>query len=139
MTNAGSETDDPGIRADARLWRRIHPSWFVPVANTSERQVSSQAFQNGRKPDGKPADHMSVTLADHPQAPTSPTEAVAGKYSGYGLVEFSAGLARSLNQGVRHTPTAEEPAHASVTGAKTRTVIAGFKAGSRLLKEPTVE
>jgi hypothetical protein len=132
----GGIADDPNIEADARLWRRIHPSWLVPVANTDQRRVSSQAFQNGRTADGKPADHMSVTLADHTAAPRSPVEAVSGKYEGYGLVEFSAGLARSLHQGVTHTPTLEEPAHGSVTGDKPRSVIEGLKRGSRLLMPP---
>jgi hypothetical protein len=135
--SARVKADDPKIEADARLWRRIHQSWFVPVANSGEHRVSSQAFQNGRTPDGKPADHMSVTLADHPAAPASPNEAVSGKYVGYGLVEFSAGLARSLDQGVTHTPTTEEPAHGSVTGDKSRAVIDGFKRGSRLLIQPS--
>lgn len=130
------KADDPKIEADARLWRRIHQSWFVPIANSGEHRVSSQAFQNGKTSDGRQADHMSVTLADHPSAPASPNEAVSGKYAGYGLLEFSAGLARSLGQGVTHTPTAEEPAHGSVTGDKSRAVIKGFKRGSRLLIQP---
>jgi hypothetical protein len=82
---------------------------------------------------------MSVTLADHPAAPPSATEAVAGKYHGYGLVQFSAALARRLNQGVSHTPTPEEPAHGSVTGEKTRGVINSFKSESELLIEPIID
>lgn len=131
--------DDPNIADEARLWRRIHPAWYVPDAKTGERRLSSQAFQNGRTDDGKPANHMSVTLADHPLAPHSTEEAVSGKYNGYGLAEFTASLARRLDQGVTHTPTEEEPAHGSVTGEKTRAVINGFKLEAVLVKKPILQ
>ncbi len=131
--------DDPNLLGHQRLWRRIHPSWYVPDLEAGERKVTSQAYQNGKTAEGLPANHMSVTLADRQDAPKSPAEAVSGKYDGYGLVQFSIASARALGQGVSHTPTPDEPAHGSVTGKKTKSVMNGFKERAELLIEPRVQ
>ena len=122
------------LSGDGRLWRRIHPLWYVTSVDTGQRSITSQAYQNG-----KSSDHMSVSLADRQDAPKSPEEAVSGKYDGYGLVEFSIAFARSLEQGVSHTPTQEEPAHGSVTGKKTNAVKNALKAESTLLVKPRLQ
>jgi len=121
------QDDDPSIAHEVALWRRIHPTWWVPNARAGQHEITSQAFQNYRQ-----TNTMSVFLA----AETS-QEAVLAGHTGYGLAEFSAGLARSNGQGVVRAPNPEVAGHAHVVGNKTGRVKDALKKGCTILLEPT--
>ena len=106
--------DHPAIAADAELWRWINPEFWNPKTD----RPSSQAFQNSR---GSGGTSMSVLLADLVRASgRGPADVVTGKLDGYGLVSFTAGLAREFKQGIVPDPKDDEPAHALVVGLKPR-------------------
>lgn len=110
-----SPANDASIADAEPLWRRIRPDWVVYDKNQSRLRPKSMAFQNY-----KGTDAMSVILAS--ARADDPTTAISGKHSHYFLVEFSVGLARSLNQGVIAFNDPEEPGHHHVTGKKTGSV-----------------
>jgi hypothetical protein len=113
--------DDPKIKDDAALWRRIPPVWFVWDDNARGMRVSSAAFSDSE--DGSP---LSVLLADVVAATKRTAHDVLGGFEGYGLASITAGTARKNGQGVMPTPIPDtpdekgEPAHASVFGKKTQ-------------------
>jgi len=112
--------DDPTIEDHAELWRRIPSQFFVEDQNQGGWRPSSQAFQNLNKI------AMSVTLADLVRESGQDAASILAGFDGYGLALVTAGLARSLDQGVRRDPTADEPAHAEVFGEKTKKVRKAF-------------
>lgn len=65
---------------------------------------------------------MSVVLADLVLEAGRDAESALVGHDDFGLVAFSAGLARSKNQGVLRKPLPDEPAHAEVVGRKTASV-----------------
>jgi hypothetical protein len=65
---------------------------------------------------------MSVILGQEVLAAGRSAEMVLAGHVGFGIAAFTAGLARSLGQGVWRRPLAEEPAHAEVFGPKTAAV-----------------
>jgi len=118
--------DDPTIANHAELWRRVPPSWVVPDENRGGYRPSSQAFHDSA--DRSP---MSVLIAETMLADgRGPQDAVADDPT-FLLASFTAGEARSLEQGVARTPTDAEPAHGSVFGRKTKQV---YRALSRLAR-----
>ena len=118
--------DDSTIPDDALLWRRI-PPWHVVVnQNTGGRMVSSAAFDDD---DDSP---MSVTLAD---ASADPQGMLAG-HTEFGLVAFSAGLARSIGLAIVRDPTDADPAHALVIGKKRHSVRRNLRNGSTWVIRP---
>jgi hypothetical protein len=108
--------DDPSIRDEARLWRRISPVFYPIDPVTGKRRLSSAAFD-----DSKDRSPMSVVLADREDAPPTP-ELWTRSFPGYGVAELTAGGTRAYRQGVAHTPEDGEPAHGSVFGKKTGAV-----------------
>jgi hypothetical protein len=124
-------TDDPTIANDAPLWRRIPPFHFVNDENRGRIRPSTAAFED--HPNGTP---MSVVLGQEVlDAGRSPMSVLAG-HDGYGMVTFSAGLARSKRQGVLRKPLPEEPAHAEVVGKKTDSVKKAFARESTWIVPP---
>ncbi len=124
-------TDDPTILNDADLWRRIPPYHFVSDPTAGGIRISSAAFED--HPNGTP---MSVFLADVvAEIERGPQDALAGHES-FGLAAFTAGLARSCEQGVAREPLADEPAHAVVFGRKTKSVSRKLAKGSRWVVPP---
>lgn len=109
--------DDATVSNDAQLWRRIPPNLIVPDKNRGGVRISSAAFED--HPNGTP---MSVVLGDDVLASgRNPSSIVAG-HDGFCLASVTAGLARSLNQGIARRPLSDEPAHAEVFGKKTGAV-----------------
>ncbi len=114
---SGPIADDPTILDADPLWRRIPPRHFVPDENRGGMRPSSAAFED--HPNGTP---MSVVLGKEVLAANRGPESVLTGLDGYGLVEFTAGLARESGQSVIRAPTQQEPAHAEVVGKKTGSV-----------------
>jgi len=124
--------DDPEIKNESRLWRRISPAFYQINPATGRPRLSSAAFD-----DSKDRSPMSVVLADRHDAPRS-AEIWIQRFPGYGVAELSAGSARMFDQGVAHTPTTEESAHGSVFGKKTKPVKSGLRGAAKLLISPDV-
>lgn len=104
--------NDPSISDEVVLWRRVHPDQLVHNTNLNEMRPTSQAFQNTSGSDG-----MSVNIADE----TTAEDTLRG-YEGHFIVSLGVGFVRGLNQGVVRKPLTNNPAHAEVTGNKTKSV-----------------
>ncbi len=111
---SASYEDDTSISNEAELWRRIPPRHLVPDKNRGGMRISKAAFDN--HPNGTP---MSVVLGDEILAAGREPSSVIDGHEGFYLASLTAGLARSLGQGVVRNPTPDEPAHAEVFGKKT--------------------
>lgn len=106
--------DDPSILDDAELWRRIPPWHIVEDNNRGGKRISKAAFED--HPDGTP---MSVVLGQEVVAAGRDRYSVIAGNDNFCLASVTAGLARSLNQGIVRKPRDIEPAHAEVFGRKT--------------------
>lgn len=95
--------DDPAIRDDEILWRLVHPSQIKVDPETGNRIPSCGAFH--------PSDEMSVHRAS-----LTTSEIVLANYPQHSLVEFPAGVARSVECIVVSDPLPDNPAHALVCG-----------------------
>lgn len=120
--------DDETILDDSVLWRRIPPDQVVP-GNDGGKRPSTKAFQNPSDGSG-----MSVNIA----ADTT-VERTLKDYEDYYLVGFSAGFIRTLSQGVIRKPLPEEPAHAEVNGAKSKSIKKQFSKGCVWVVHPPSE
>ena len=109
--------DDPSILDSAALWRRIPPRHIVLDKNHGGKRISKAAFED--HPDGSP---MSVFLADEVLASGRDAQSIVAGFENFCLAAVTAGLARSLNQGISRKPLDDEPAHAEVFGKKTDSV-----------------
>lgn len=108
--------DDPSIRDEAQLWRRINPNWMVFDENQGRSRVSSQAFQNLE------GDKLSVLLEELVRETGRRPEDLIASFPGFGLATISAGFARELQQGVIRAPEPDEPAHSHLVGKKSKSV-----------------
>lgn len=124
MTISGAE-DDASIADETVLWRRVHPDQIVPGHN-NETCPSSQAFQNTSG-----TDRMSVNIAEE----TTIEDTLRG-YEDHFIVAIEAGFVRGQNQGVIRRPREDNPAHAEVTGNKTRGVRKRLSAASQWVVRP---
>lgn len=97
--------DDHSIGDNERLWRRVHPTQITFEAESGEPRISSGVFSTG--------DGLSVSIASE-----TTTEALLKNYPEHSLIEFEAGVARSLGCVVVRDPTDDDPAHAVVWGPK---------------------
>ncbi len=132
MCNEG-HVDDPSIRGEAKLLRRINPDWVVPDPKSPiGKRVTSQAFND--HPDGTP---MSVQLADVLATHRIPFAKVLEGHEGYALAALTARLARAHRQGVMRKPLDDDPAHAEVFGPKSHSVRKGLAAGSEWVIAPS--
>jgi len=104
--------DDPSIGNDDLLWRRVPPEQVVFDENLNRLRPSSMAFQNTSGTSG-----MSVNIA----AETT-VENTLRESENLLLVEFPASVPRGVGQGVIRNPLPDNPAHAEVTGKKTKSV-----------------
>ena len=87
MPNAAGLHGDPDIGNETALWRRIHPSHWVPDHGLGGMRINSAAFYD--HPNGSP---MSVVIASESGGPD---KALGGERKrGVGLAEFKAGPAR---------------------------------------------
>lgn len=123
--------DDPAIRDDDILWRRV-PDWpdFIVKDKSDERirRVSSAAFD-----DDVDGDPMSVFVAR-----MTTVEVVLSGHEGFGVVEFTAGFVRRppLGQVVFLAEVDEQPGHAKVAGRKTSGVRRAFARSARWVRRP---
>jgi hypothetical protein len=109
--------DDTTIADDAELWRRIHPNHIVRNDSLGGRRISRAAFT-----DSTDGTSMSVVIGEVVVSSGRDPQSVIGGREGFSLAAITAGLARTLGQGVVRRPLPEEPAHAEVFGKKTRSV-----------------
>lgn len=116
-----SYVDGLTIGDDALLWRRVPPKCFIYDENKQSWRPSSAVFDD--HPDGSP---MSVVLAQEALDAGRNAESILRGHEGFGLVCFTAGLAREQKQGIVRKPLPEEPAHAEVFGKKTKGVRRAF-------------
>lgn len=116
--------DDVTIDDGSHLWRRIPPWHFIVDENLGRVRPSSAAFDD--HPNGSP---MSVLIAADVLDSGRTAASVMQPFSGFAMASFTAGLARSFQQGVARQPLDDEPAHAIVFGRKTD------KVKKRLAKE----
>lgn len=127
MQEAADYADDPAIEDDAALWRRVPPQWVVLDENTGEFRPSSAAFRDSNS--GSP---MSILIEEIVRATNRVAADVLIAYASHSLCTFSAGTARSLNQGIATRPEVlGEPAHGFVVGRKTGSVRTKFSKASR--------
>ncbi len=126
--------DDPTIRDDAVLWRRVpvDPIHYVFDQNLGRVRPSSAAFEDS--PDGTP---MSVQLAQIVAETGRGPEDVLVGYHGFALAAITAGLSRGCRQGVARAPLPDEPAHAVVFGTKTRKIRGRLAKGSQWVIPPS--
>ena len=110
MATAEAE-DDLTVLDETSLYRRIHPTHVVQDANRGHERPSSAAFTNTGG-----ANRMSVVHGDRLSAGGHSPESLLADRPGHRLAVFSAGAARSLDQGVVRTPTEAEAAHGDVVG-----------------------
>lgn len=120
--------DDTSIPDENPLWRRI-PPWHLIQVGQGNYRPSSAAF--GDHPDGSP---MSVFVV----GAESNIDASLLGHPGFGLVEFSTGLARQLQQGVRRVPLAHHLDHGEVFGRKTTGVKRAFSRNAVWIQLPTL-
>ena len=92
------------------LYRGIHPDWIMP-----DGKIASAAFQNASKTVNMSVDRQFLTTVNRSWR--------RSKNKGFGLMSFSAGFARSLNQIVRPEPIRENLAHSLVVGRKTKPIM----------------
>lgn len=111
--------DDPTIKNDERLLRRIHPEQIVRDDKSGGYRVSSAAFNDVQLS----TDLYSVLIA----AGLDATSCVRA-HDGYGLVAITAGLAREKNQVVYREPVEGNEAHGIVEGKKPSSVKKAFVA-----------
>lgn len=113
--------DDKSISDDSQLWRRIPPWHIVDDKNLGRKRISKAAFED--HPGGSP---MSVCLGNEVLAAGREPGSVIAGHEEFCLASISAGITRSLKQGIVRKPLDEEPAHAEVFGKKTDGVRKGF-------------
>lgn len=109
--------DDATIRDDAELWRRIPPWHIVYDENRGRLRASSAAFED--HPNGSP---MSIVLGDDILRDGRSAQAIVHAFPGFAIAAFTAGLARSCQQGIAREPLDDEPAHGVVFGRKTGSI-----------------
>jgi len=103
--------DDPTVPDDEILYRRVRREQW----HWAEGRPQSGAFDDS--PDGSP---MSVALHSLMIAANMKPEDLLDGHPEFGLVKFTAELARSLSLAVTaNPPIAGEPAHGWVAGKKT--------------------
>lgn len=121
--------DDPSIRDEFNLWRRICPQWWHYDEKQGRHRLTSAAFNN--HPNGSP---MSVTIGEE----ATGTEVLLDGLDGYGVAAFPARTARrDCGQKLLRDPIPENPAHAHVAGKKTAGVRKRLCSASVILVEPS--
>ncbi|MEE8435807.1 MAG: hypothetical protein V3S64_13570 [bacterium] len=127
--------DDPTIKDDWMLYRRIVSDWFVPDPKTpSGRRITSQAFN-----DSSDGTSMSIQIEQEMENFGLTIEDILKNYPDLGLASFSAGFARSQKQGVIRKPLDMDPAHGEVVGEKPRSIRRIFAENANIIIEPKIQ
>jgi hypothetical protein len=105
--------DDPSVKDETELLRRIPPRHFFRDENLGLIRPSSAAFE-----DDDDYDPMSVYLTSVLAAERREVTCVLAGHDGYGLASITAAVAREKKQTVHPDPLPEETSHAVVCGDK---------------------
>lgn len=106
--------DDPGVRDETDLLRRIPPMHFYYDQTLKRYRPSSAAFE-----DDSDGDPMSVYRKDVITSEQSTVKRVMVGHEGFGIVALEAGRFRSEQQTIFPNPLPEESSHTKVCGRKT--------------------
>lgn len=108
-------SDDPSIRAECKLLRRIpiKQDFIVWDHNQGRLRPSSASFRDHRN-----GTSMSIVLGDDLENSGRDPSEVLNNHENFALAAITAGLARETNQAVARQPMDEEPAHGIVIGNK---------------------
>jgi hypothetical protein len=102
--------DDPSIRPQCALLRRIAESWLVFDGNTDRVRVSSAAFRQFK---------LSVHIGDDLQASGyKPADILVDRYPTHALAAITAGLARDHQQAVCRDDQEDQLCHGLAVGTK---------------------
>jgi hypothetical protein len=113
--------DDLTIDDGCLIYRRVNPEHHTRWdENRNCRRFTSAAFQNGTDDEGNKTLKMSTALDDTLRTEgREPSDIlVRANVPDWYLVVFAAAHARAHGQEIERDPTAEEPAHSHVVGAK---------------------
>jgi len=80
-----SYADDKTVADTSLLWRRIHPTWYVPDENRGGFRVSSAAFENSR--DGTPT---SIHLEEIARENGLTAEAILSRFTDFAMASLTA-------------------------------------------------
>jgi hypothetical protein len=96
-------------------------------------RITSQAFQDYNeemaKRSGCPAPGLSVCIASLLEEQANPPEFLLEQFKGYGLASILGKQVRSLDQGIVHWPTDNEPWHAMIFSMVARIKSQGMRSG----------
>ena len=122
--------DDPTIRAEVRLFRRIHLTQLVEDEDTGNARVSSGAFRDKE---------LSMNIEQTLIAEGCGPDHCVRKHPHHKLVAFTAGAARALGQSVYRDPQEDDPSHGIVHGNKNgKKIHDGLREASVWIIPPTV-
>lgn len=108
-----SPTDDPSIREDEVLWRRVHPTQF-PQPGVD--RPKSNAFDDHSE--GAMSVHLAQVAEQHGLGP----EDLLADFPGFAMVGITAAAVRELGLIIQRKPEQHDPTHAEVYGKKTKSV-----------------
>jgi len=124
------DRDDLTIEDDTELLRRIPPIHFHQESDGYLRP-SSAAFEN--HPSGG---SMSIIITNALEKLDTQLKRMLIGHDDYGVVSFTAGLARKFGQKIVRDPVDGEPAHGLVVGKKTGSVKRNLYKGCRWVVPP---
>ncbi len=126
-----SPPDDASIDNATCLFRRVPPEVVTRDRNRGGviRPMSGHFLDT----------EMSVVLGDQLAAAGRAPESAVGQHTENFLVCGTAQCVRNEDQGVRHTPNAEEAAHGDVIGSKPKARARRFAKEARWVIEPPAD
>lgn len=123
--------NDPSVSSCSELWRRIHPKQIIFDESLGKIRPSSAAFKDSTN--GTPMSVLSARLVSRSGRDEF---SVLRPFPAEALAAFTAGFARSQQQGIELAPLENEPAHAHVFGSKEKRVRNEFAKRSIWAVEP---
>jgi hypothetical protein len=113
--------DNPSIRDEEKLFRRIHITQLVKDDDSGRARVSSSAFK----------DHeLSVNLESEMVHQSRSAESCLQNHRDHKLVSITAGDARNFSQSVCRDPIPDDLSHGLVYGKKSRHIYEGLRIAS---------
>ena len=117
--SSGDLQDDPTIRDQCKLLRRIPPKVNLNLVwddNLNRWRPTSASFDNHRDS----SHNMSIVLGDDLDAAERDVTSVLEGHPGFLLAAITAKVARDNHQSVARDPLPQEPAHGLVVGRKSK-------------------